>query len=163
MPPIISTIEIACPPEEVFAYATDPARFAEWQHDVASVRIHGDRPPGLGTRFTTTRQIGRVGYETTQEITDFSPPRSFAAQSVGGPLRANATITVEPLAGGGRSRVTFGLDFQGQGVGRLLMPDVVRRIATKGAPRSYQNLKERLERGNQQASDSAGSTGRTAG
>ena len=28
MPPIVSSIDIARPPDEVFAYATDPSRFA---------------------------------------------------------------------------------------------------------------------------------------
>ena len=55
MAPIVSSIDIARPPEEVFAFATDPSRFAEWQRDVVHVRVEGDRPPGVGSRFTTTR------------------------------------------------------------------------------------------------------------
>jgi uncharacterized protein YndB with AHSA1/START domain len=39
MPPIVSHIEIARPPDEVFAYVTDPSRFHEWQHDVMRVDI----------------------------------------------------------------------------------------------------------------------------
>jgi hypothetical protein len=35
--------------------------------------------------------------------------------------------------------------------------------AAKGAPRSYRNLKERLERGDWRASDSAGATHPTVG
>jgi hypothetical protein len=81
-----------------------------------------------------------------QEITDFRPSRSFAARSVDGPLRANATIAVEPIDGGSGSRVTFTLDFQGHGVGKLLVPDVIGRIAARRAPSSYRNLKDRLER-----------------
>jgi uncharacterized protein YndB with AHSA1/START domain len=145
MPPIVSSIEIVRPPEEVFAYATDPSRFAEWQDDVVGVRIQGGRPLGVGSRFTTTRRIGRVEFRSTQEITDLSRPRSWAASGVDGPLRANASITVEPLDGGTRSRVRFTLDFRGRGVGRLLVPDVVSRLARRQAPRSYRNLKRRLE------------------
>jgi uncharacterized protein YndB with AHSA1/START domain len=158
MPPIMSTIEIARPPAEVFAYATDPSRFAEWQDDVVRVRIQGGRPPSVGSRFTTTRRIGRVEYRLTQEVTELSPPRSWAASSVDGPLRASASITVEPLDGGTWSRVTFALDFQGQGMGKLLVPDVVRRLALRQAPRSYRNLKGRLESGHWRASGSAGAT-----
>ena len=44
MPPIVSSIDIARQPDEVFAYATDPSRFAEWQRDVVRIRIEGDRP-----------------------------------------------------------------------------------------------------------------------
>jgi uncharacterized protein YndB with AHSA1/START domain len=40
VPPIESTIEIEASPSDVFAYATDPTRFAEWQDDVVSVRMH---------------------------------------------------------------------------------------------------------------------------
>jgi len=41
MPPIVHSIEIDRPPEGVFSYVTDPARFTEWQDDVVSVRIEG--------------------------------------------------------------------------------------------------------------------------
>jgi uncharacterized protein YndB with AHSA1/START domain len=147
MPPIVSTIEIARPPAEVFAYATDPSRFTEWQDDVLRVRIQGGRSRSVGSRFTTTRRIGRVEYQSTQAITELSPPRSWAAASVDGPLRVSARITVEPLDRGTRSQVTFALDFQGRGIAKLLPLDVIRRMAVKGGARSYQNLKERLERG----------------
>ena len=146
MPPIVSTIEIARPPDEVYAYVTDPSRFPEWQHDVARVRLEADRPPGVGSRFTTTRRIGRVEQTTIQEITRLDPPTSWAARGVDGPFRPSADITVEPLDGGARSRVTFALDFEGQGIGRLLPLEIIRRMAAKSAPRSYRNLKQRLER-----------------
>jgi uncharacterized protein YndB with AHSA1/START domain len=146
MPPIVSTIEIARPPDQVYSYVTDPARFAEWQNDVVRVRIAGDAPPSVGSRFTTTRRIGGAERTMTQEITQISPPRSWAAQGVDGPIRPAASITVEPLDGGARSRVTFALDFEGHGIGVPLVP-LVRRQAEKAAPASYRNLKERLESG----------------
>jgi uncharacterized protein YndB with AHSA1/START domain len=146
MEPIVSSIEIDRPPEEVFAYATDPARFAEWQRDVVRVRIEGDRPPGVGSRFTTTRRVGGAERTMTQEVTEHTAPRRWAARGVDGPVRPSATVTVEPLDGGARSRVTFALDFEGHGVGRPLLP-AVRRQARRGAPVSYRSLKRRLEGG----------------
>jgi uncharacterized protein YndB with AHSA1/START domain len=146
MPPIVSSIEIARPPEEVFSYVTDPSRFAEWQHDVVSVRMEGGRPPGVGSRFTTTRRIGGTERTMTQEITEIDAPRSWAAHGVDGPIRPNAGITVEPVNDGARSRVTFALDFEGHGIGKPLVP-VIRRQALKVAPTSYRNLKDRLESG----------------
>jgi uncharacterized protein YndB with AHSA1/START domain len=145
MPPIVSQIDIARPPEEVYAYVTDPSRFPQWQHDVLRVRIQGRRPPSVGSRFTTTRRIGPVEQTMTQEITELSPPRRWAARGVDGPLRPSADVTVEPLEGGTRSRVTIALDFEGQGIGKLLPLEVIRRMAAKGGPKSYRNLKERLE------------------
>jgi uncharacterized protein YndB with AHSA1/START domain len=144
--PIVSRIEIARPPAEVFSYVTDPSRFAEWQYDVVSVRMDGDRAPDVGSRFTTTRRIGRTERTMTQEITENNPPSSWAAYGVDGPIRPNAKITVEPLDDSTRSRVTFALDFEGHGTGTPLVA-VVRRMARKGAPTSYRNLKRRLESG----------------
>lgn len=146
MAPMVSSVEIARPPEEVFSYVTDPLRFAEWQDDVVNVRIEGDRPPSVGSRFITTRRIGRAERTMTQEITEISPPRSWAAHGVAGSIRPNANITVEPLDQGTRSRVTFALDFEGRGASVPLVP-FIRRMAARGAPTSYRNVKERLERG----------------
>ena len=147
MAPIVSSIDIARPPNVVFAYVTDPSRFPEWQHDVVRVHLQGDDRARVGARFTTIRRIGRVEQATTQEVTELDAPRSWAARGVEGPFRPSAAITVEPLNGGTGSRVTFALDFQGQGIGKLLPLDVIGRMAAKSAPRSYQNLKERLEHG----------------
>ena len=138
MTPLISTIEIARPPEEVFAYATDPLRFAEWQHDVVNVRMLDD------SRFATTRRISGTERTMIQRITRDDPPRTFAARGVDGPIRPHATIAVEPTDGGARSRVTFTLDFEGHGIGVPLVPLVFRQ-AKKSAPTSYQNLKRLLE------------------
>jgi uncharacterized protein YndB with AHSA1/START domain len=140
MAPLVSTIEIARSPEEVFAFATDPLRFAEWQRDVVSVRMLGD------AEFTTTRRVGGAEREMTQRIVRNDPPRNWAARGIDGPLRPHATITVEPIDNGARSRVTFTLDFEGHGLGVPLVP-LVRRVAGKGAPISHRNLKELLESG----------------
>src|SRR6266545_3825113 len=145
VPPIVSTIEIARPPDEVFSYATDPSRFAEWQDDIVSVRVPEGRPLGVGSRFTQTRRIGGVERTMTTEITEISPARSWAARGVDGPIRPTVKISIEPLNGGTRSRATFALDFEGHGIGVPLLP-LVRRQAQKGAPMSYQHLKKRLER-----------------
>jgi uncharacterized protein YndB with AHSA1/START domain len=153
MAPIVSRIDISRPPDEVFAYVTDPERFAEWQPDVVSVRVEGGRPPGVGSRFTTTRRIGGSERTMTQEITERNAPRSWAARGVGGPVRPSAGVTVEPLEGGARSRVSFVLDFEGHGIGRPLLP-VVRRQALKAAPASYRRLKERLEQDGRRAGTS---------
>ena len=146
MAPIESSIEIARPPDEVFAYLADPTRFTEWQRDVVRVDLEGGRPPGLGARFTTTRRIGGVERSLVQEVTELRPPRSWAVHGVEGPIRASANVTVEPLDGGTRSRVRFALDFEGHGIGRPLLP-AIRRQAQRAAPVSYRNLKERLEGG----------------
>lgn len=133
-----TTIEIARPPREVYDLATDPLRFAEWQRDVVGVRMLD------AERFATTRRFAGAERTTVQRITRFEPPTAWAAEGIDGPLRPHATITVEPLDDGTRSRITFTLDFEGHGAGLALVP-LVRRQARKGAPASYRRLKELLE------------------
>lgn len=52
-------------------------------------------------------------------------------------------VTVEPL--GERSRVTIEVDFTGHGIGKLLVPLVVRRQAARENPENMRRLKHRLE------------------
>jgi uncharacterized protein YndB with AHSA1/START domain len=127
MAALVSTIEIARSPEQVFAFATDPLHFAQWQRDVVRVRLLDD------ARFATTRRIGGAEHTMTQQITCDDPPRRWAAQGIDGPIRPHATITIEPVDDGTRSRVIFTLDFEGHGLGVPLIP-LVRRRAQYGAP-----------------------------
>ena len=144
MAPIISTIDIARTPEDVYEYVSDPTRFPEWQDDVVDARTSGPHPLGVGSRFTTVGRIGGVERTLLQVITKTSPPTDWAAHSIDGPIRADATISIEPLGDSSRSRVTFALEFDGHGIGVALLP-LVRRQARKGASRSYVNLKQLLE------------------
>jgi uncharacterized protein YndB with AHSA1/START domain len=144
---IKSSIEIARPPEEVFSYVTDPSRLAEWQESVVTTRMEGSGTPGVGSRVVVTRRIGRVERTMTSELTELSPPRSWAVRGVDGPIRGNVNGTIEPLDGGARSRVTIELDLQGHGIGKLLVPLVVRPQARREMPTNLRNLKERLESG----------------
>lgn len=147
MAPIVSSIEIARPPEEVFSYVTDPSRLAEWQESVVSARIEGTGPPGVGSRVVVTRRIGRGERAMTSEMTELSPSRSWGVRGVDGPVRGNVKGTIAPLDESARSRVTIELDLHGHGLGKLLVPLVVRRQAQKEMPTNLRNLKERLESG----------------
>jgi uncharacterized protein YndB with AHSA1/START domain len=145
MAPIATTTEVARPPAEVFAYVTDPSRFVEWQRNVGSGRMDGEGPHGVGARCLTTRRIGFAERPVTSEITHIDPPRTWGVRGVDGPIRAMVNVTVDPLENGRRSRVTIELDFHGHGVGKLLVPLVVRRGARKEMPANLLALKERLE------------------
>jgi ribosome-associated toxin RatA of RatAB toxin-antitoxin module len=140
------SIEISRPPDEVFAALNDVSRFGEWQPDIVSARVDGDGPVQAGTRVTSTRKLGKRELTTTTEVTEFSPPRSYSFRGIDGPVRPIGKGTVEPLDGGTRSRITFELDFEGHGPGKLLLP-FIRRAARKQLAENHQRLKERLESG----------------
>ena len=56
MPPVVTSAEIGRPAAEVFAYATDPARFSEWQKGVVDGHMDG---PGNGTQAPAVRRGSR--------------------------------------------------------------------------------------------------------
>jgi uncharacterized protein YndB with AHSA1/START domain len=147
MAPIVNSIEIARPPEDVFSYVTDPSRLPEWQESVVSVRSEGDAPRAVGSRSVITRRVGRREVPMTVELTEFNPPSSWGLRGIDGPVRGIVRGTVEPVGDGERSRVTITLDFEGHGIGKVLVPLIVRRQAQAETPRNQQKLKERLEAG----------------
>lgn len=83
----------------------------------------------------------------TAEVAELKPPRSWGIRGVDGPVRGIVKGTIEPLDDGERSRVTIALQFEAHGIGKLLVPLVVRRQARSEMPRNEQKLKEVLERG----------------
>ncbi len=147
MKPVTSRIEIARPPEDVFAFATDPASFPRWQDDVLTAHLEGEGPAAVGSSFVTVRRMGPSARPMRQQITVNEPPRRWAARGLDGPVRADAELVVEPLGGGTGSRVTVTMTFRARGAGRLLVDLVVRPLAARRAPESYRHLKELLERG----------------
>jgi uncharacterized protein YndB with AHSA1/START domain len=138
------SVEISRRPEDVFAYLDDLARHGEWQEQIVSAQIRPEGATRVGTRATERRRIGNREQTVTYEITEHTPPRSFVFRGVDGPIRPIGKGSVEPLDGGERSRVTIELDFEGHGMGKLMLP-VVRSQARKQVAKDHQRLKERLE------------------
>src|SRR3954469_23575256 len=144
MPPIVTTAEVDRPAEDVFAYATDPTRFAEWQNGVVSGRMDGGNSPAVGAHCVTVRRIGGSERASTSELAQLDPPRAWGVRGLDGPIRAGVDVTVEPLDAV-RSRIAIAVDFEGHGIGKLLVPLIVRRQARKEMPANLARLKQRLE------------------
>jgi uncharacterized protein YndB with AHSA1/START domain len=147
MAAISATAEVARPPEVVFAYVTDPTRFAEWQEGVVGGQMDGSGPHRVGDRCLTTRRIGGSEGQVTSVVTHVDPPRTWGVRGIDGPIRATVDVTVVPANGGGGSIVTISLDFAGHGIGKLLVPLFVSRSARKEMPANLERLKQRLESG----------------
>jgi uncharacterized protein YndB with AHSA1/START domain len=147
MTAIAHSVDIARAPEDVFAYAIDFSRYPDWQGNVVSVRPERDAPPAVGSRAVVTRRVGPREVTGPEEITELSPPTTWTVRGTGGPVTATARGTIVPVGDPVRSRVTISLEFEGHGIGRLLVPLVVRRQARRQLPRSLQKLKEVLEGG----------------
>ena len=141
---IVTSVEIARAPEDVFAYVTDPTHLPEWQASVVSVR-HDDTAAHVGKRAVVTRQAGPRKMESTAEISELTPPRSWSVRGLDGPVRGNVKGRIDSLDDGARSRVTVELELEGRGIGKILVPLVVNRQAQREMPANAQALKEQLE------------------
>ena len=142
MTTVVASVDVSRPPETVFPYVTDPARFGEWQAGVLGGGTDGE--PGVGTTCSITRRIGGAERTSTAEITELSPPERWVIRGIDGHIRASVEVSVQPAGDGQHSKVTVSLGFSGRGIGRLLVPLAVRQ-ARREVPRSCRELKARLE------------------
>ena len=100
--------------------------------------------PSVGTKCLTTRHIGFADRPVTAQVAHIDPPRTWGVRGVDGPIRAVVDVAVEPI-GDMRARLTIAIDFEGHGIGKVLVPLFVRREAAKEMPANMAALKERLE------------------
>lgn len=103
-----------------------------------------DGTPVVGARCHTTRRIGGANRSSTSEVTHIDPPTTWGVRGIDGPIRAVVDRRVEPITDK-RCRLTISVDFTGHGVGKILVPLVVRREAVKEMPANVAALKQRLE------------------
>jgi uncharacterized protein YndB with AHSA1/START domain len=149
MPPIVTTAEIDRPAAQVFACATDPTLFSQWQKGVEDGHMEGpdggSQPPAVGARCVTTRRIGGASRPATSELAHIDPPRTWGVRGTDGPIRATVDVQVEPVTDS-RSRLTISVDFTGHGIGKILVPLMVRREARKEMPENIAALKRLIEK-----------------
>jgi Polyketide cyclase / dehydrase and lipid transport len=144
MPAISTSTEVDRPAEDVFVYATDPTRFHEWQQGVIDGQMDHPGTATVGTHCLTTRRIGGANRSSTSEVVRINPPTKWGVRGIDGPIRAIVDLTVQPVTAD-RSRLTIAVDFEGHGIGKLLVPLMVRRQARKEMPTNLATLKQRLE------------------
>ncbi|BAH55825.1 MULTISPECIES: SRPBCC family protein [Rhodococcus] len=107
--------------------------------------MDGDGTSQVGEKCLTTRRIGFAERPVTSELTHIDPPRTWGVHGVDGPIRAVVNVSVDPLDSGHRSRVTIAVDFEGHGIGKVLVPLAVRPQARKEMPSNLAALQQRLE------------------
>ena len=148
MPPIVASAEIDRPAAEVFAYATDPARFSQWQKGVVDGYMDGPasdtQTPAAGMKCVTMRRIAGASRPSTSELVHIDPPTAWSVRGTDGPIRAAVDVLVEPVTDS-RSRLTISVDFTGRGIGKVLVPLMVRPEARKEMPANMAALKRRME------------------
>src|SRR5580765_264719 len=143
----VYTVEINRKPDDVFAYLDDLSRHKEWDDMILETRVETEGPTRVGTRATDKRQLPLGKQDVAYEITEHDPPRRSAFRGTEGPVRPVGSVTIEPLDGGSRSRVTLEFALEATNLlGKLLAP-LANREARKHVPKQQARIKERLESG----------------
>jgi uncharacterized protein YndB with AHSA1/START domain len=95
-----STVTIASPPEDVFAFFLDFDKYGEER--VESVVKEPEGPTAAGTLFRFDHGKGR---ETTMRFTSLEPNRKIEFDGDVGPLRPTGAFIIEPTGGGSKLTV----------------------------------------------------------
>jgi carbon monoxide dehydrogenase subunit G len=126
-------IEIARPPEDVYALVSDLERGPEWQPTLVRVDVE---------RGVEVRKIAGQEREATFDVTRNEAPRLFEIVSRGGPVRACATFELAPVAAGTRVDLSLVLELSGA---LRFAGGMVRGRAEREARENLERLKALLE------------------
>lgn len=143
------TIEIAAPPERVWAIVMDPRRLPDW------VTIHhrlGDVPKQLrqGSQFEQTLNLRGAHLHVAWTVVEVDPPRR-AVWEGRGPAHSRASIeyTLHADEAGGGTRFEYTNEFKPPGgpLGAVAGRVLVGGLSQREAQRSLQRLKQLVESG----------------
>ena len=140
---VTQSIDINCPADDVFAYLEQFERHADWQPSLLSVDIQPEGPVRVGTRVIERRKTPVGVRDISFEVTEHEPPHRLAFHGTEGPVRPIGTAVVEALSPS-RSKVTFSIELEGHGIGRLIAPFALRQTA-KEIPQRLRAYKRVLE------------------
>lgn len=120
--PFEAVVEMAHPPERVFAYLADPRNRPEWQGSLVSVTMTDRGEPHLGM---TWRETTMVGIKPRMEIVEFAPYKAWAETGRWRGVSAELRLRFTSIAGGTRVRADGAIAGEGiwaapaAGVGKL--------------------------------------------
>jgi uncharacterized membrane protein len=144
-----ASVVINRPIEEVFAFAADPCNDATWGSGVVEVEMTSPGPLARGSTHRYVAQTFGRRTENAGEITVYDPPSRSAWKSTSGPFPVSGGLSFEAVNGG--TRVTSNMEAEPGGFFALAAP-LLARMFQRQMETDLKNLKDLLERGDEQAS-----------
>ncbi len=99
MPVAQSQIQIAAPPEEVWALLSDLERGPEWSVVTLECELRSGGPPGLGSTYRAVSKFGASKITTEHQIVEWEPPRRLVSRVTKG-AESVLTEICEPAGDG---------------------------------------------------------------
>jgi coenzyme Q-binding protein COQ10 len=135
MPSVESVVQIAAPPEAVYAVAKDVERFPEFLPDVESVKVVAREGGRVVSEWVgLVREFNRKLRWTEEDDWDDAARRCLFRATEGDWDRYEGEWTFEPEAGGTRVRLALDFDFNVPLIGALIRR-VVARLVRKNCDR----------------------------
>lgn len=134
---------IARSAHEIWVYAVDIARHAEWMA-VTDARIARGDGTRIGDRGRERMGFGPFAWDVEFEVAEAARGRRVVWKSVAGaPFDLAVSLDLDPL-GPASTRATYGADIRLHGLWRLMAPMVAMEGKT-GPERELQRLKTQVE------------------
>ncbi len=139
-----SGVEVARPPDEVFAYISDFENNPEWQGGMVEAQFTTDGPLRVGSRYHQVAKFMGRKIESSFEVIEYDPGMMVKATTTSSSFPITFTRKVESSGSG--TRVTAIVEGDATGFFRLAEP-LMRRKVQKSIDADYANLKRILEEG----------------
>ncbi len=144
---VSAEIEVAAPPEAVYAAMMDPGRLEQWVTIHRDVADAPEPPLSEGDSFEQKLALAGKSFKVRWEVIRAERPSAadWAGRGPGGSA-AHVAYRIEPSGDGSRVRYENEFDFPAGFLGSLAGRLLVRSPAKREAERSLERLKELLER-----------------
>jgi uncharacterized membrane protein len=144
---VAAEIEIGAPPEEVWAFVDEPARYLHFMSGVTRWEVTGTTPTGLGARFRMLMHVGSAEVGGLVEVVEYDPPCDMAWVSVVGiDQRGRWRLRTDPSRPGRTHvelRISYGV--AGSGLFGWIAEKVAAPTVRGHLRRSLQQLKRQVE------------------
>jgi hypothetical protein len=134
-------VRIGYPPERVFPFLADPARWPEFAPAVESRRRIGDGPPTVGSRWAAVDRIGPFRIRFLDELTEIEPDTRVVWLSTS-PWNSRVEYRLRPDSGATRILARYEGDVAGWLPLVALLPD---GVLTRILERDFHGLRRCLE------------------
>lgn len=125
MSDVTVSIDLDATPAEVWSIVEPVERHVDWMTDAVAIHFETEQTRGVGTRFVCATKVGPIKLADKMEITEWTAATDTTDGRMGvthsGIVTGSGVFTLEPLAGGQRTKFTWSedLDFPWYLGGRL--------------------------------------------
>ena len=116
MSDVTVSIDLDATPVEVWAIVEPIEDHTDWMADAVAIRFETEQTRGVGTKFLCDTKVGPIKLVDHMEITKWTPATATQDGAMGvkhtGIVTGSGIFTLEPLAGGKRTKFTWTEDLE---------------------------------------------------